>query len=207
MLNPAPKRSRIMPALNSQRVIGVLMIVVFTGLILILLGIIPADFPEPSVPVWIVVAVFGMFWFVGLLLLTQHTRFERYVGLLAAASILLGFGLTLNWGAFGPGERECTRTISLPFLSAGAEASDTECRVVIGYFAGILDAVLFIAIASRAAVTFGDHFWTRVLLYLGYGLLLLLLLPLALVIAAVMFATGSRNKLKAWFGKLFHHRD
>lgn len=198
MLNPAPKRSIRIPQFNGQRVIGALMVVVFTGLILILLGIIPADFPEPSVPVWIVVAVMGMFWFVGLLLM-QHTRFEKYVGLLAAASILLGFGLTLNWGAFGPGERECTRTISLPFLSGSSESSDTECRIVIGYFTGILDAILFIILGSRAAVIFGDHLWPKTLLYLGYGVLIVLLLPLVLLALTGVFASGNGDKIKTRF--------
>lgn len=185
--------------ISTQQFVGVVMIALFTLILLLVLGIVPSRQIEEDPPPWVVIPVFGMFLCVGVFLVTQYTRFERYTGLIMAASIIIGMVLVLNWGAFGPGYRECSRSISLPFLSLGSEASDTECRVVIGYFALLLDAVLVIALASRAAVTFGDHSWTRILLYAAYGLLLLLLLPLVLPVVIGMFFTGGSDKLKTWF--------
>jgi hypothetical protein len=188
------------PQFNSQRLAGVLTVGLSTLPILLALG---GELDEGDPPVWVLVAAFGMFWFVGLLLLVEGTRFEQYIGLLTAGSVLLGLGLILNWGAFGPGERECAIAISLPFLAFGSEAGDTECRVVIGYVAAILDAVLLIILASRGAVMFGDHAWTKALLYLGYGLLFVLLLPVVLLALIGRFASGGGGeKIKSFFSKL-----
>ena len=188
--------------ISTQQIVGLLMVAIFSFMILLVLGIVPSDVSFDDAPPWIVVSFFGMFLSVGVLLLTQYTRFEKYTGLIMAGSIVFGMGMVLNWGAFGPGYRECSRSISLPFLSLGGEASDTECRVVIGYFALLLDTGLLIVLANRVAVKFGDQLWTKSLLYAAYGLLIFLLLPLAILVAIGLFFAGGSDKLKAWFQRL-----
>jgi hypothetical protein len=192
---------------NSQRIIGVLLIGFCVFMILTASGLVPSDTDLNDVPLWVVIPAYGMFLSVGVFLLLQNTRLESQGGLIAAGGIVFGLGVILNWGAFGPGYRECTRTVSLPVVAVGGEASDLECRVVIGYFAAIFDAILVIVLASRMAATFGDHLWTRAFLYFGYGVLGLVLLPLLLLIAVVVLVTGSTDKIKPLLKKMFRGKD
>ncbi len=58
--------------------------------------------------------------------------------------ILLGFLVLINWIAFGPGKRECTQTISLPFWQ---NTSQTSCKGPFAFFAVVMWLIiLFIAI-------------------------------------------------------------
>ena len=190
--------------ITRERAVGaivVVMIALYMGMVL------TSDPSENDVPVGGVILVLSMFLCVGLLILTRGTRLESFFGMLAASSIIIGFGWIFNWGAFGPGVRECTRTITLPFWSDSSRAGDLECRIVIGFFAFMFDAFLFMVLAGRVAVVFGDRPWTKALMHLSGGVMLLSLTPLLLIAVSIALITNKWDSLKTFITKLLNRNS
>lgn len=191
-------------SLTRQRVAGAMIVVMA---VLYILAVLTSDHSENDVPVGGVILIISMFLFVGLLILTMGTRMESLFGMVAASSIIIGFGWFLNWGAFGAGVRACTRTITLPFWSDSQSAGDLECRIVIGFFAFMFDAFLFLVFAGMMTVVFGDRLWTRSLVKLSRWALLLSLMPVLLIAVSVALITDKWDRLKASLVKFLDRND
>lgn len=75
---------------------------------------------------------------------------------MALYSILLIFALLFNWVAFGPGEREFSVSISIPFLSVGFDrASEILGRIIFGLPALIMDFIIVGAFYQMLKEVFG----------------------------------------------------
>lgn len=94
---------------------------IFTGVMIYL-------HPEGlRVPAWVAYAAASAFVFAGLCLLAvafEVDWLQRWLGIAVALSLFV----VSAWGAFGPGERECS--ISIPFLQT--IAPDILCRAAFG---------------------------------------------------------------------------
>lgn len=69
-----------------------------------------------------------------------------------AVATALAFVLAFNWIAFGPGERQFTRSVSASSATARIESaqqvSDAEGRVVFGLFSLALDGLTLLAVVA-----------------------------------------------------------
>lgn len=105
-------------------------------------GIIHVDPSTVHAPYWIVGACGIVFVFGGLILLARHYSWARGVQTVLGPAIFILLATVLNWIAFGPGERQFSGTISLPFSAYSSRASELTGRIVFGIFAVILDVLI-----------------------------------------------------------------
>lgn len=104
--------------------------------------VIPSDPESLHAPQWVMVAAGGMFAVVGAWIVSAGTRVGEYLGYMVAPLVLTVLLSIAHWVAFGPGARQCSGGIEIPFVSTWRVAGDLECRVAFGYGAVLLDGVL-----------------------------------------------------------------
>lgn len=132
------------------------------GALIMLVAIDVIHSPEESfnAPRWVVLVAGLCFFGAGVYVSFSDPRFDgikdewwyRIIVTAALAAIPLSLIAVLNWVAFGPGEREFSGGVSLPFISIFTEnSSQIMGRCVFGTSAVLSDLVL-IVIAVRAAV-------------------------------------------------------
>ena len=109
------------------------------------------DAAEMNAPRWVGFA-FGLVFFNAGLTVSlmdsifnayRESKFFSYLHALALLSIFLIFPLLFNWVAFGPGEREFSMGISIPFLSFDSGGGNEIIgRIAFGIPALLMDAVI-----------------------------------------------------------------
>jgi hypothetical protein len=77
-------------------------------------------------PRWVVGASGAVFLLTGFMIVTQH---RPMLGGFFRALMLTAFGAVFAWVSFGPGEREFTSTVSIPFISLTRGSSDLGGRI------------------------------------------------------------------------------
>ncbi len=87
-------------------------------------------------PRWVVGAAGSTFLLSGLAIIGQeHPLVSGFI----RALLLTTFGAVFTWVSFGPGDREFTSTVSIPFLSVSRSASDISGRICFAPGALLLD--------------------------------------------------------------------
>ena len=122
------------------------------------------DMADTTTPRWIGVLFGLMFFNAGITVGLMDSGFNDYRGTkwlsylhaMALLSIPLAFLTLFNWAAFGPGEREFSMSVSIPFLSFGLDrGSEIIGRIVFGVPALLMDAFLGYVIYGLITDTFG----------------------------------------------------
>ena len=115
-------------------------------------------------PRWIAFSSILLFFNTGIVVGLMDTGFNEYretwwlshLHGMAGLSIPLLFVMILNWVAFGPGEREFSGGISIPFLSFNFErANQIIGRIFFGIPALFMDVVLLLVLCQQIAELFG----------------------------------------------------
>ena len=88
-------------------------------------------------PRWVVGAAGGTFLLAGLAIFGQD--FPLFSGLVRAL-LLTCFGAVFTWASFGPGERQFSSTVSLPFFSFSRSSPGILGRICFAPGAILLDA-------------------------------------------------------------------
>ena len=141
---------------------------VWFGLIFMLSGafiifssvnIIPTEESSFHAPRW-VVAIAGLIFFnAGLVVAMMDSRLDVFrdkwwfywLHGLAGMSIIFFFVFIFNWVAFGPGDREFSMSISIPFVSLDFDkANEFLGRAVFGLAALFMDAIVLFAFGGAA---------------------------------------------------------
>jgi hypothetical protein len=87
-------------------------------------------------PRWVIAAAGGVFLLAGLTIRGQGLPwFSAFAG----ALMVTLFGAAVTWVSFGPGEREFTSTVSLPFLTVSGPGNETFGRLCFAPGAILLD--------------------------------------------------------------------
>ena len=115
-------------------------------------------------PRWIVFSSVLLFFNTGIVVGLIDTGFNEYretwwlsnLHGMAGLSIPLIFMMVFNWVAFGPGEREFSGGISIPFLSINFNrANQILGRIFFGIPAFLMDIVLLLVLYQMIAEFFG----------------------------------------------------
>ena len=139
---------------------GLLFMAVGSFIIFSALDIIPTDESSFYAPRWVVAAAGWLFFAAGLTVSLMDSRLDVFrqswwfywMHGLAGLSIIFMFAFLLNWVAFGPGEREFSGGISIPFITISFDkANEFLGRVVFGIGALFFDVILVYSI--------GGAFW------------------------------------------------
>jgi hypothetical protein len=144
---------------------------VWIGLVIMLpsaagmFGILNADAESfEAAPRWLAFSAVLMFFNCGIVVGFMDTGFNEYretwwlshLHGLAGLSIPLLFVMVLNWVAFGPGVREFSGGISIPFLSINFDrANEIIGRIFFGIPALLMDGVLLLVLYQQIAEFFG----------------------------------------------------
>lgn len=89
-------------------------------------------------PRWVVGAAGGVFLMSGLAIFSQD---HPLLSSLIRAILLTGFGVIFSWVSFGPGERQFTGTVSIPFITFSKPSSEITGRICFAPGALLLDGV------------------------------------------------------------------
>lgn len=91
-----------------------------------------------NAPRWVVASAGGVFFLAGLAVFGR--RYPFFYGFTLALLVTL-FGASVTWVSFGPGERQFSSTISIPFLSLSGPASELSGRICFAPGAILLDVL------------------------------------------------------------------
>jgi hypothetical protein len=148
-------------------------------------GIVPVDPTTVYAPMWIIFTAGGMFTLVGLWMATAGTPVGDALNRVVGPVVLVGLLSILHWVAFGPGIRQCSGGISLPFLSTWGATGDLQCRLAFGYGALLFDGL----IGGATLSSWGERRLTGTLQRVARGtgsvLMVVPLLPLLLLLLVV----------------------
>jgi hypothetical protein len=114
-------------------------------------GAIQVDPSSVHAPYWLIAMIGGMFSVVGVWLASRDTRVEPFLKPVVGPVVLFGLLTALHWVAFGPGVRECTGSVAIPFFSNSRQAGGLECRLAFGYGAVLFDGLFLSAGLSQLA--------------------------------------------------------
>ena len=114
-------------------------------------GAVPADPGTIHAPSWVLHCAGGMFTLVGVWIATAGTPVGNGLNVVTGPVVLVGLLSILHWVAFGPGVRQCSGGVSIPFLSARGPVGDLGCRVGFGYGALLFDGILIGTLLSNWA--------------------------------------------------------
>jgi hypothetical protein len=133
-------------------IVGVLVIACGIGPILGALELIPYPL-TPGTPVWVGVSAGMLFVLAGVAVINgygstgvRHPFVQNVLGL----SICVLFAAVFGWVALGPGERNFSSTVELPFWRSSGRGSEWIGRTMFGI--GALMAVAIAVVAAIAAV-------------------------------------------------------
>lgn len=131
---------------------GLIAMVAGGFIILISADIIPTDDSSFQAPRWIAGMAGVAFFTTGIILFFRDQRFEffrdtlifRFIQFILIGVLLTAFGIIPTWIALGPGEREFSGGISIPFISVATEQGDLSGRIIFGCGALITDTIAII---------------------------------------------------------------
>ncbi len=154
------------------------------------LGIIPAPERSFNAPRWVVFVAGSLFFLGGVMILVQAVvkdamSFASFVG----ATMLTGLMVIGNWIAFGPGNRECEASISIPGFGVSDRLADLPCRLGFGYGALLLDLFVLMGLskwlADKVVPSSGLARGAHKLFLWGIGALLLPLIAIAFILGSI----------------------
>ena len=87
-------------------------------------------------PRWVVGAAGAVFLFAGLAIFSQD---HPILSSLLRALLLTSFGAVFTWVSFGPGDREFSTSVSIPFLTFSRSSSEISGRICFAPGALLLD--------------------------------------------------------------------
>ncbi len=183
-------------SLTARLLMGGLFAVMGLVPIAVSLGVVEVDPDSVHAPMWIIGMLGGMFTLVGLWIGTAGTPVGRVLGRLTGPVVLIGLLSMLHWVAFGPGVRQCSGSISIPFVSASRPAGDLECRLAFGYGALLFDGLIFGAMLSTWAEANLEGTKLKVLKGTGNALIIIPLAPFFLVLVTVALIKAGWTKLR-----------
>ena len=130
-----------------QTLVGGLPLLMGGFIVLLSLDIIPSDESAFHAPRWVAAAAGGVFMVAGMAVIWQNSFthlqdviWYKVVSHLLVGGIFLSFTIIFNWVAFGPGEREFSSSVSIPFISfERADSNASSGRFFFGIFALLLD--------------------------------------------------------------------
>lgn len=128
--------------------VGALFGVVGLAILFVALGIIPTDESKFHAPHWVVGAAGLMFFLAGIAILTGPPPGAPEASRTTWRTFLLGLGVVgalaavFNWVAFGPGPRQFSGGISIPFVAIASRQSEGSGRVAFGIGAVLIDLFL-----------------------------------------------------------------
>lgn len=127
----------ITPGKLDRRTIAAGLVSALPGLFLVGLAFF-GDEASFEAPRWVVAAGGGVFFFGGLIIFGQgRPRFQAVV----VALLLTCFGALATWVAWGPGEREFSASLGLPFLEFEGQGSERFGRLCFSPGAIVLDVL------------------------------------------------------------------
>jgi len=146
-------------------------------------------------PYWLLTMIGGMFAIAGLWIISAGTPAERFMKVIVGPAVLIGIVTALEWVAFGPGVRQCTGSLSIPFVSFATIQSDMQCRIGFGFAAIIFDGLFLGAGITQLAKKMDDgagKLWTG---RVGNAAFVIGLLPL---VPLILLALGMQ-----WVGRVY----
>jgi hypothetical protein len=138
---------------------GLLPLLAGVFVVLAAANVIPTDDENYNAPRWVAAAAGMAFVCAGVVVCLADGRFAVFqqrwwygaLGMAAGAGLFICFALPFNWVAFGPGEREFSGGISIPFVSIEfGRANELLGRAFFGLAALLLDAGLLLGLGSAA---------------------------------------------------------
>jgi len=120
------------------------------AIVLVAADVIPTDPRSLDAPRWVVAASGLTFFLAGVAMMVMPGASAGARGQVSWLGFLLVFGILgsmaaiANWIAFGPGERQFSGTISIPFIAITSGSSEWTGRIAFGVGAVILDVMLVI---------------------------------------------------------------
>jgi hypothetical protein len=127
------------------------------GALIFLVGmnVIHVDETSIHVPRWVIMASGMAFAFAGAMVMVQGLKsgfgdhpLYKWVYNAMVIGFLIVFAAPFHWIAFGPGEREFSSSVSIPFVSVGTSGGDLGGRLAFGCAAVMMDLIL-IALVLR----------------------------------------------------------
>jgi hypothetical protein len=147
-----------------------------------------------------------MFVGAGLWLPFRHSPGGTRAGQLLGGLVFFVLLIIGNWIAFGPGERECESSISLPFLELEDDNAGLACRMPFGWGAVLMNGIVIVMIGRTLLKHLGASWWASAIEKVGRAVVLIMLSPLVVVVLIAAFASGGKSALdKVWVKS--HGRD
>lgn len=157
-------------SLIGRMILGFFSLVMGLVVMAVAADILPADESSIHAPRWVLSAAGLIFVLCGVLVFLSMGTQERghtaggksleIVQTLIGNGVITLFALILSWIAFGPGERQFSSTISLPFISiSSADANELSGRICFGTFAVLLDGLtvwVWVHAIGRLVKTLGN---------------------------------------------------
>jgi len=144
-----------------------------------------------NAPPWVVGLAGALFIAAGATVTLQALGAAAIWGQILVGFIVAGMAGVANWVAFGDGARECTSSLSLPFLQLDTGIPD--CRIAFGYGALFMDAILLLFISSQLKQAEDLQGWAQGVERIAIGLIVILLLPLFLLLIPILLLKGGRS--------------
>lgn len=170
--------------------------------VLAVLGLLGPDPIDAAAPDWLLLIIGAMFVVTGAWVPFRHTAAGKQAGRLVGIGVVVGLFTAGNWVAFGPGERECSTSIEIPFLELETERSDLGCRIPFGWGAVLMNGVLLVIVASGLEKRVGKHPALTALDRTGWAVVLLALSPLLVVLLITALAGGGKTFVAERWAKL-----
>jgi hypothetical protein len=170
------------------------------------LGVFGPDTIKKNAPDWVIYLTCSMFVGAGLWLPSRPSPGGTRAGQLLGGLVFFVLLIIGNWIAFGPGERECESSISLPFLELEDDNAGLACRMPFGWGAVLMNGIVIVMIGRTLLKHLGASWWASAIEKVGRAVVLIMLSPLVVVVLIAAFASGGKSALdKVWVKS--HGRD
>ncbi len=168
--------------------VGLLIVAMVTGS-----GSFEPDMAEA--PEWLGVLAGGLFVLVGAWIFARETPLQPALDRAVGPLVLMGLLTISHWVAFGPGARECTGSLSIPFISSWVPVGGLQCRWAFAAGALFFDGVLGGMLLSNAADRWLEGTPHKVVDGLGKAMILLVLSPLIIPLLGISLVKALGEKL------------
>lgn len=139
-------------------------------------------------PPWLGFVAGAIFALGGLGVLAGEKARDHPLSWLLVVAVIAGFAAIANWIAFGVGTRQCSVGFSSFVFTSTRAAAEIECRIAFGIGAGLMDAVLVLAVGSALGRLLPGSRVARFLVRGGQALVLIALLPILVPVFLFLIA-------------------
>jgi len=123
---------------------GALFVVIGLSVLLVAVGVIPADPASVHAPPWVLGSVGVVFTLGGVMTFTM--QMDPWINDLLAILLIGCMAAISSWVAFGPGERQFSGGVSVGPVGVGASGAPSMGRIVFGVGSVLLWAMVFFLI-------------------------------------------------------------